>query len=236
MNDLNDVLDKIETFCKPMSTFLYGSRARTDFLEKSDYEIGVLMYEDKYVEGSDIRKKINEESFNIYPFKYEDFIKRKIDTPFQNSIYLRELIGTGKTLRGKKVIESMKLPSISVIDIMQDLRFNIGYALASIISQRNADFKTASMGFYKSCLFGTRNLIILTLKKFAFTYDDIYKFSQEINLAEYENLVLIAYNLREGNSTYEDNHLFQNISFLNKFIEPKIVEFFEKYGNKTLIP
>ena len=47
----------------------------------------------------------------------------------------------GKTLSGEKVIEKMKAPQISIIDLIQDLRFNLGYALASVISYRNGDKK-----------------------------------------------------------------------------------------------
>ena len=235
MNKLNAVLDQLEKKFQPVSIFLYGSRARTDFLEKSDYEIGILFRSDKYISRSEIKKAINKKGFNIYPFRYEDFIKRKIDTPFQSSIYLYELIKSGKTLRGREVIEGMSPSPIKVIDLMQDIRFNIGFALASIISHRNGDSKTASMEFYKSCLFGARDLIILTKKKFAFSYDDIFKFSKKIDLDEYVDLVSVAYGSRIGKSSYENDHLFKNISFLNKFIEPQITQIFEKKGNIELI-
>ncbi len=235
MDELDIVLNKIEKLCKPVSIFLYGSRARNDFLEKSDYEIGVLMHKEKYISRSDIKKGINQDNFNVYPFKYEELLRGIIDTPFQKSIYLYELIGAGKTLRGERVIEKMKLPTITIIDLMQRIRFDIGFSLASIISQRNGDSKTASMEFSKSCLFGLRCLEILELKKFGFTYDNIYKLSKEINLGEYRDLVSIAYNVRKNSGKYENNHLFQNISFLNKFIEPKIIKIFKNSGNIKLI-
>lgn len=235
MKKLNAILDKLETFCEPISIFLYGSRARTDFLKRSDFEIGVLIPERRYMSRGEIRKIIKEKKINIYPFRYEDFIKGKIDTPFQNSIYLRELVLTGKTLRGKRVIEEINPPTIKVIDIIQDLRFNIGYALASVISYRNSDSKTASMEFYKSCLFGTRSLVILKLKIFALTYKEIYEFSKKLKLGEYELLVLVAYKSRQGKIKYSEKDMFQNISYLNKFIEPQLIRYFNKYGNKILI-
>lgn len=178
MNKLNIVLDKLESFCKPASIFLYGSRARNDFLEKSDFEIGVLIPKRKYVGRSEIRKNVNEEGFSIYPFEYESFVKGNIDTPFQKNIYLREIIAGGKTLRGSKIIENMKPPQIRVIDIIQDLRFNIGYAFASMHSYRNGDKYTASYEFYKSCLYGTRNLEILKLKKFPISFSEIYELTK----------------------------------------------------------
>lgn len=235
MEKLEAVLDKIEISCKPISVFLYGSRARTDFLEESGYEIGVLMQENKYVGRSEIANAINEKNFSIYPFVYEDFIKGKVNTPFQKSIYLRELILAGKTLRGRKIIENLKPPVIMTIDLIQGVRFNIGFALASIMSYQQGDIKTASLEFYKSCLFGTRDLIMLKSKKFVFSYDDVFELSKKMDLAEYNDLISDAYLIRKNGSDCDSGNLFQNISFLNKFVEPQIIEFFKKNGNRILI-
>jgi len=235
MKKIDVVLEKIVKLCNPTSIFLYGSRARTDFLRRSDFEIGVLIPESRYSSRSDIKKNIDIPSVSIYPFKLEDFTNGIIDTPFQKSVYLRELISAGKTLYGKKIIEQIKPPAITIIDIMQDLRFNIGYALASIISHRNDDPKTTSLEFYKSCLFGTRSLVLLKKRKFALTYDEIFLLSKEINLDIYADLVRSAYQCRLGKAKYAEIDLFKNISYLNKFIEPELVKYFKKYGNKIII-
>ena len=235
MKKIDVVLNKIIKLCNPTSIFLYGSRARTDFLKRSDFEIGVLIPESRYFSRSDIKKNINIPNVSIYPFRLEDFTNGIIDTPFQKSVYLRELISAGKTLYGKKVIEHMKPPAITTIDLMQDLRFNIGYALASIISHRNHDTKTTSLEFYKSCLFGTRNLVLLKKRKFALTYDEIFLLSKEINLDIYADLVKTAYQCRIGKAKYSEIDLFKNISYLNKFIEPELMKYFKKYGDKIII-
>lgn len=235
MNKLDNVLNKLQNFCKPVSIFLYGSRARNDFLRRSDFEIGVLMLKKNYIRRNKIKKAINKKGINIYPFVYEDFIKYKIDTPFQKSIYLSELILGGKTLRGKKVIENMKPPEIRVIDIIQDLRFNLGYAFASMHSYRNGDKFTARYEFFKSCLFGTRCLEILKLKKFPISFDDIYKFSKKLNLGEYNSLVSTAYKLRQGKTKFKEEDIFKNISYLNEFMELQIIKYFKGNGNKILI-
>lgn len=235
MKKLDTVLKKIIETCDPVSVFLYGSRARTDFLKRSDFEIGVLVPKDRYVSRSELKKAVGEDGINVYPFRLEDFKNGIIDTPFQKIIYLYELISTGKTLYGEKVIENMKAPAITVVDIMQDLRFNMGYALGALISHRNKDFKTASLEFYKSCLFGTRSLLILKKRKFALSYDEIFSLSKELNLDVYSNLVKTAYNCRVGKAQYSEIDIFQNISYLNKFIEPELMKYFEKNGNKALI-
>ena len=232
---MEEVVKLLIKHFKPISIFLYGSRARTDFLKRSDFEIGILFSKDNYVGRSEIKKVVSKKGFNIYPFEYEEFLQGKIDTPFQKKIYLRELITAGKTLSGEKVIEKMKAPQIRIIDLIQDLRFNLGYALASIISHRNGDKVTASTEFYKSCLFATRTLIILKLRVFPLTYDEILKKSKQIDLGEYKELVEKAYKVRNGKSEYEDTRLFQNISYLNEFIEPLLLESFEKNSNLTLI-
>lgn len=235
MNKLTIVLDKLEKLYNPVSIFIYGSRARKDFLPKSDYEIGILMRKKNYVRRSEIKKAINIKGFSIYPFEYERFIKYQIDTPFQKSIYLRDLVKGGKTLRGQKIIENMKVPPIKVIDILQDLRFTLGFAFASMHSWRNGDKYISSYEFYKSCFYGLRCLEILKLRKFAIGYEEIFKLSKQIKLGEYKTLVLNAYKIRYGKVNLQENDIFQNISFLNKFIESQVMEYFEKKGNKILI-
>lgn len=235
MNKLNIVLDKLEKLYSPVSIFLYGSRARKDFLPTSDYEIGILMRKRNYVRRSEIKKSVNVKGFSIYPFEYERFIKYRVDTPFQKSIYLRDLVIGGKTLRGQKVIENMKLPPIKIINILQDLRFTLGFAYASMHSWRNGDKFTASYEFYKSCFYGLRCLEILKLKKFAIGYDEIYRLSKHLKLGEYKDLASTAHKIRHHNAKLQENDIFQNISFLNRFIEPQIIEYFKRNGNKVLI-
>lgn len=235
MKKIDFILGEIVKLCNPASIFLYGSRARTDFLKRSDFEIGVLLPKSRYVSRGEIKKNIDIPTVNIYPFILENFKNGAIDTPFQKSVYLRELTTAGKTLYGEEVIEHMKPPSLTIVDLMQDLRFNIGYALASIISHRNKDSKTASLEFYKSCLFATRSLVALKKKKFALTYDEIFSFSKEVNLGMYSDLVALAYKCRLGKSKYTENSIYENISYLNKFIEPELVSYFEKFGDKVII-
>jgi hypothetical protein len=129
----------------------------------------------------------------------------------------------------------MDLPSITTLDLIQRIRFDIGFGLGAVISMRNGDIKTASTEFYKSCLFGLRVLEIFELKKFAFTYQDIYNFSKEINLGEFENLVLNAYSIRTKGDICEGKDLFKNISFLNEFVEDRIAGQFKKNGDIRLI-
>jgi len=235
MKKIDEILDKLVKLCDPTSIFLYGSRARTDFLKQSELEIGVLIPEKQYVSPGTIKKSINITNINIYPFILKDFTNGIIDTPFQKSIYLRELATGGKTIYGKKIIEQLELPPITIVDVMQDLRFSIGYALAATISHRNNDTKTAAVEFYKSCLFGTRSLVLLKKRNFALTYDKIFALSKDINFDAYTKLVRVAYQCRLGRIRYKEADLFKNIAYLTKFVEPILLRYFHRYGNKIII-
>ncbi len=217
------------------SIFLYGSRARSDFYKESDYEIGVLMERDKYVGRSEIKKQTNLKGVNIFPFYYEDFIIGNPDTPFVKSIYMREIIEAGKTLAGEKIIENLKQPEIKLVDIIEDLRFNLGYALAATHSYRNGDNETSLLHLAKSCLFGTRDYIIFKTQKFLINYDEILSTSKSLNLEEYSGLPIYAYKLRKKETGLSEQNLFKNISYLNKFIETEFVKVFQKKGNIVLI-
>jgi len=231
---LNQVCARLKKL-NPKAAFLYGSRARKDYLKNSDYEIGVLFSKKEYLSRSRLKTIFKKyKNFNIYPFEYEKFKKGEIDTPFQKNIYLKEIIEKGKTIVGSEVIENTKAPKIQIIDIIQDIRFNIGRSLDSIICEREGNSKIATSIFSKSCLFGTRDLIILELKKFPVSYDEIYKLSKKLNLREYKKVVENAYEIRKGGKI-QKKYLFENISYLNQFVEKKIVTSYKKYTNKIVI-
>lgn len=230
---LNKVCAELKKI-KIESAFLYGSRAREDYLKNSDYEIGVLFSEKDYLSRSKLKVIFEKyKDFNIYPFEYEKFIKGEINTPFQKNIYLKEIIEEGKTIAGDEIIENMKSPKICVLDIIQDIRFNIGRSLDSVICEREGSNEIAVSIFSKACLFGTRDLIILKLKRFPVSYDKIYELSKELNLGEYKKVVENAYKIRKGEKI-QKNNLFKNISYLNQFVEKEIIALYKKQGNKII--
>lgn len=235
MDDIQKLADKLLKFTNAKSVFLYGSRARKDFYDDSDYEIGVLIERDKYVSRSDIRKQFNFTGVNIFPFYYEDFIAGNLDTPFVKTIYMKEIIEAGKTLAGEKIIENLKSPPIYLIDIIQDLRFNLGYSLAATHSYRNGDNVTAALHLAKSCLFGTRDYIIFQRKEFPTSYDDIISASDKLDLQQYSKLPIYAYKLRNRKIEINEQYFFENISYLNQFIEKQLLKAYAKQGNIILV-
>lgn len=235
-------MDKIERtagellgFTDARSIFLYGSRARADFHAGSDYEIGVLMEKGKYVGRSEIRSRFDEKGIRIFPFHYEDFIAGNPDTPFQKSIHMREIIEAGRTLAGEEVIEKLDPPEIRLLDVIQGIRFNLGYALAATHSHENGDSIAASLHLAKSCLFGTRDYLIFKSRKFIVSYDDILQASKGLDLQEYQDLPAYAFRLRKRSADIDGKKLFQNISYLNKFIEAELLVAFGEEGNEILI-
>ena len=72
--ELKELVEKIETKFNPVSIFLYGSRARTDFLERSDYEVGVLYTKDKKISRVELKELNPNKNINTYPFEHESFV------------------------------------------------------------------------------------------------------------------------------------------------------------------
>ena len=233
-NKIEDIIKAITEKFDPVSIFLYGSRARTDSLSRSDYEIGVLYKRTKKISRTELKEINTNKDVVLYPFEYEDFLAYKIDTPFPENIYFRELIKAGKTLHGEKVIENLEPPKITTLDLLQRIRFDTGFALAAILSKRNGDEITAATEFPKSCLFGVRCLLILDTKSFPLTYDDIYEQSKKLDLGEYRDVIEHAFAVRKG-AKIDENLLYRNVSLLNKVIKNRILESFRKDGDKDLI-
>ena len=68
---LDEICFELEKY-KPKSAFLYGSRARKDYLKNSDFEIGVLFSAKEYLSRSKLAIIFKEyKNYNIYPFVFE---------------------------------------------------------------------------------------------------------------------------------------------------------------------
>ncbi len=234
-SNISDSLQEIYKKTSPISIFLYGSRARKDFVENSDFEIGILYKRDKKVSRRDLAKDFPMESVNIYPFVYEDFINLVPDTPFQKRIYMRSLVENGRTLLGEKVIEGMEPPKISLLDLLEESIFQVARAYAAVLSFRNGDLKGASAGFVKSSLFGARVLMILKDKKFTSDYNEMAKIGETFDLSsEYKSVLEHALKVRNGDQL-DQSMLFTNISFLNNEVSGPLRKVLDKEGDKEVL-
>lgn len=207
-------VDAVAEKFHPPSVFVYGSRARGDHKEESDYEVGVFYRKDEKLSRSSLRKLNPPANLNIYPFEYEAFLEYKIDTPFPEKVFLKELTSGGaKTIRGDEIVESLKPPILTPIDLLEEANFENGMALSSILAYRLGDERAARGYFYKSCLFSARCLVALETEKFPLTYKDIHDEALTLPLGEYEEIVKQALRVRDGEG-FDEPALFRCVDFL----------------------
>lgn len=232
--EVEKVFDEIYKQAKPVSIFVYGSRSRGDYKKDSDYEVGVLFKRDKKWGRRELKQLHNLNNLNLYPFVYEDFIRYTLDTPFPRAVYLRELLESAKTVRGKSTVEKMELPAIKTIDLLEVGTFQIAYALGAVLSSRQEDWITASIEFTKSVLFGARVLVILDKLKFPSEYEVIAKDALKLEMEpQFKDLIKHAIDVRKG-LKLDSSQLYTNITFLNQVVLQKVKDKL-KEGNRVLI-
>jgi hypothetical protein len=218
---------------QPKSIFLYGSQGRGDNNASSDYEVTVLFDDNNYTPRSVIHSEIQLPLVRIYPYRIGEFKDETFATTFQKNIFMRELAECGRTIYGEKIVEALSRPRITTLDLIQRIRFDLGYALAAVLSHRSGDGPTALEEFSKSCLFGMRCLIILEAKKFAGNYDEIYTVGKKLLTDKHQKVLDEARQVRKGKSQISADIIFENIGLL-LHIEERIVDRFKKYGIEEL--
>lgn len=224
---LEKVLEILIKNYNPYSIFLYGSRATDSSNDISDYEIGVIFEDNKYVSRSELTKMVNNPNFAIFPFRLSEIVNYDIDTPFQKSIYMSVLINGGsKHLYGEPVLQKLKSPKIIIDDLIADVNFNLGVAMTSVRVYKSGNNNLASDLFAKSCLYATRDLIYYYSQKLCLSYKEIYENSGDLEiLNDYMEIINYAYAIRIGKNVDEKAQLYyKNISYINKFILKEIVE------------
>lgn len=234
-DNVKEIIDRTLEHFAPLSIFLYGSRARDDFLPCSDYEIGILFDRTNMVDECKLQDTINADSqFRIYPYELESFIAGNFDLPFETAIFLKKVAFRGITIWGEQIIENMKTPPVTVTSIMRDIKFQIGRASDAIVCGNSGYDKIAAQLFFKSCLLGCKDLIILETRTFPSSYKEILYSSKNIELQEYGGITDKAYKARVD-GTFEKKDLLNNVWFLNKFVERRIIESYRKMGDAVLI-
>ena len=215
---------------------MYGSRGRGDFNPESDYEVGVVFDSDHYTERKTIHEAIDNPSVKVYPHRWEDLMSGNLNILFQKSLYLRELKLGAKLLYGEDVLAAIPDIPITLLDLLQRTRFDLGLALASLLSFRAGDTATSMEEFSKSCLFGLRSLIIFELKKFPVGYEEIYELSKTLEIDNDLRLVIeSAIRYRRDGTVPDIDMIYDNISLLDSFIEPKLLKSFNTNRNIELL-
>ena len=219
--DLQKVIDKLSKNYNPYSIFLYGSKATISSNINSDYEIGIIFEDDKYISRQEIAKLINNKNYSIFPFRLSEVKSYNIDTPFEKNIYMNVLISGGsKTLYGQHILEDLEPPIITKENLLADINFNLGIALAAVRVYKSGNIILANDMFYKSCLYVTRDFIYFHTNKLCLSYKEIYEnFKQLEILKDYKEILDTAYYLRVNpNETIEPKIYYKNISYINQFI------------------
>ena len=240
---IEKIKEEIVKKTKPLSVFIYGSYVTQDFLPGvSDVEIGVIKKGSRPVFKT--LKKIankystNSTNFRIYSYHLEDLKRHKIDSPFTDTIFLRRLILSSKTIWGHSIIESIPLPFIDLIDIYREACFSTAMALSALFMVRIGNSEEASERVSKACLFATACLEYLN-KEFPVTFKDILESSKSLKLNQKQKkLIKFAYNLRIGKKNPRQEELFtfiyETIRYCNGTIEERIKRDLRR-GNRIVL-
>ncbi|MEK7096269.1 MAG: hypothetical protein AAB896_03205 [Patescibacteria group bacterium] len=200
------------------SVFIYGSRARDDNLPDSDWELGAILGDDKYLSRSELAK-LAPDKVVIYPYLFLEIKAGVAQTPFTNSIWLTEIIKTGKTIAGEHLLESLRLPTITKEDINDDSVFHKARALDAMLAQRNGAEELAKDIFVKSCLLGMRDLILASGGDFPLSYLEIVEKSKPLLPEKYKGLPLEALQVRKGEVELTAELAYKNIGFFTDVLE-----------------
>ncbi len=221
--DILIIIDRVEREAKPISIFIYGSRARSDFKYDSDYELGVIFKRGKRWEHLQLTELHNNPNVNIYPFVLEDLKQYKIDTPFPKAVYLKELVQESVTIAGDRVIQGLDSPEIKLSDLAEVITFETAYALGALLSTRKNDLFTASIQFTKAIFFAVRALVILESGKFPLTYKEIYEESKKLSFLDdnAKKVINHANDVRSG-EPIQSELVYKSLKFLNQTAYPRI--------------
>lgn len=219
---LDKLLNKIWKETNPVSVFLYGSMARGDFENDSDYEVGIIYGRDKKWSRQKLSEFHDYKNVKIYPFVEEELKNGEVDTPFPKAIYLQTLLQENFLVYGKKLEEIIKNSKINKEDLIESVGFCLGRAYCAVVSSRQDDWISVRDNFTKSAFYGLQILIYIKTGKLVFSYKEIQEKSKNLLSEEYGELIKHVVEVRKGNIVINTPLLYKNISFLNKVVLKEI--------------
>jgi hypothetical protein len=177
----------------------------------------------------------NSKILSIYPFVLEDLEGGFVDTVFPQVLYMYQIILGSKLIFGKDILSSLELPPLTTIDLLERSAFDCGRALCAHVIFRDGDKNLADSFVSKSCVYATRNLIILKLAYFPTSYTEIYELviakSQELGLEPNEvSMINSAYKIRNKKEILDSSLVFANLKYVNR-VKNHIRNEIDKNGN-----
>jgi len=232
---IDEVIERIRRRGEPLSAFVYGSIARGDAVPASDLEIGLVF--DERDEPAHRRDFIGlAPHVRVYTFSRDAFRHDPIRTPFQSSVYLRELSLTARTVLGERIVETFIPPVINMLDIYGEVRYNAGRAVGALQSVRAGDLASAADGIVKSWFMATRALCILRDATFLTSYSSIVSWSEAQDLGEHASLRGVISKLRRSETTASELIAFNNVSYLSDLVEPEVRASVESEPMRVALP
>lgn len=205
------------------SVFLYGSRARGDNQDTSDWEIGAIYERSRKITRAELSQKAPADTV-IYPFIRDELENGIVMVPFTQSIWLTELVLTGKTLAGERIIENLNRPEITAQDLTMDVSFSKARALDAMIALRSGCTDLGKDLLVKSCLLGARDLLLLHNMSFPLSYDEIAKNGSALLPDEYKPVLSDIVKVRQGRIEPTLDMAFENLGIFSDVIEPMFNE------------
>lgn len=216
---LAQAVEAIKAKLKPRSIFLYGSHSRAEAESGSDFEVGVV----RQVKQTWKRRELFEiladyPTIHGYAFDESTLRAGHVEAPFPETIFIRELTLTGRTIDGEKVIETLKPPPIILRDLYGRIHFDLGVAQTAIDAWRRREMKTAKDSLIKSCLFGIRAYLMLKTKTFSPTFERIVIEGRSVLTKEQQQTLDEVFILRKK-AVVPEQLLFDNLELLNDIRE-----------------
>ena len=233
----NQAIYKIEEAFSPLCIFLYGSQARGDATQKSDYELGVVENENYPISRESLHLLIkNYTMVHAYPFRLLELQSGKPNIPFQKSLWINEILKVAKTVYGENIFKKIPPPPIKVSDLLESASFNTGVAFMSALIHRTGEIDLATDYFAKSCLFSAQLLIILKKREFILDFESIFREAIKFEMEEkYKDVLQHAIRTRRTEEALREGVLYTNMSFISEVVKKNILEYLERSGDKILL-
>lgn len=216
---LDQAITAIKEKLQPRSIFLYGSHSRAEAESGSDFEVGVIRQVKQNWKRHELFAILDKyPTIHGYAFDESTLRAGHVDAPFPETIFIRELVQTGRTIDGEKVIESLKPPAITLRDLYGRVSFDLGVAQTAIDAHRRHELKTSKDALIKSCLFGIRAYLMLKTKTFSPTFERIVIEGRATLNAEQQKTLDEVFILRKKTDVPEQL-LFDNLELLNSIRE-----------------